>query len=411
MDILSILLVDDDRNLVTTLSHGLRKAMGEAISVAVCFNGTEALSMLAAQAFDVVISDHNMPGPSGLELLSRVRQDYRETTLVLMTAYGTDVLEEGVSQLGGGYMTKPFEPSSLAQLIKGLIHGEETKGRTEKASRIMDKLGKPAGSSLSIRLEGLTNYMNNDATSSKDYPGQPVTALSHRSNGQHLAKIFVVCNQRDTAPVWGYILREQGLTVILETSLEKAIDRWSMEIPDLVVLDLSLEHKERLELYQRFRAVSVAPILLFLPTYHEIEILDAYQAGVDDVIIKPVSPPIFLAKIMAWVRRSWTVPVEDLSHIKAGSCRLDPAHRCLIEADGMEVRLTNLEFQLMHLLMSRPGRVFEAEDIVQAIWGGFGKGDQVLLKNVVYRLRRKIEENPGQPMLLRTEPGGYSFYG
>ena len=74
--------------------------------------------------------------------------------LVLITAYGTDALEEGARQLGVGYITKPFEPSSLAQMIKGLIQGGETKGRTENASRIMHQLGKPAGSSQSMRLEG-----------------------------------------------------------------------------------------------------------------------------------------------------------------------------------------------------------------------------------------------------------------
>ncbi|HEX9388204.1 MAG TPA: response regulator [Anaerolineales bacterium] len=154
MGTLNILLVDDDRNLVTTLAYGLRKALGEAISVAVCFNGSEALSMLATQAFDVVVTDFNMPGPSGLEFLNKIRQDYREMTLVLITAYGTDALEEGVRQLGVGYITKPFEPSFLVQLIKSLIQGQETKGRTENVSHIMDKLGKPAGSSQSMRLEG-----------------------------------------------------------------------------------------------------------------------------------------------------------------------------------------------------------------------------------------------------------------
>src|SRR5919106_4227571 len=154
MNALNILLVDDDRNLVTTLSYGLRKGMGEATSVAVCFSGTEALSMLATQGFDVVVSDFNMPGPSGLEFLNRIRQDYREMILVLITAYGTDALEEGVRQLGVGYITKPFEPLFLVQLIKDLIRSKETTGRTENASRVMDKLGKPAGSSHSIRLEG-----------------------------------------------------------------------------------------------------------------------------------------------------------------------------------------------------------------------------------------------------------------
>ena len=226
-----------------------------------------------------------------------------------------------------------------------------------------------------------------------------------------VTKVFVVCDRSDTAPVWGYILRQQGLSVVLEPSLEKAIDRWTNEIPDLVVLDVGLPHAERMDLYQRFRAVSVAPILLFLPTYHETEILEAYAAGVDEVVVKPISPAIFLAKIMAWMRRSWTVSTAELSQIKSGKHRLDPARRCMINPDGREIKLTNLEFRLLHQLMSRPGSVFSAEDIIEAIWGGYGNGDQVLLKNVVYRLRRKIEADPSRPAFLQTWQGGYSFQG
>ena len=157
VDTLNILLVDDDRNLVTTLSYGLQKAMGEAISVAVCFSGSEALAKLATQAFDVVVSDFNMPGPSGLEFLRRIRQEYREMTLVLITAYGTDTLKEGADQLGVEYLTKPFEPPFLVQLIRGLIQGRETKGKTESASRLMEELGKPAGSSQCMRSGGMSH--------------------------------------------------------------------------------------------------------------------------------------------------------------------------------------------------------------------------------------------------------------
>ena len=121
MSALNILLVDDNRNLVTTLSDGLRKAMGTAISVALCFSSSEALSMLATQRFDVVISDLNMPGVSGLELLSKIRQDDRETVLVLITTYGTDMLEEEVHRLGIGYITRPFGLSLLVQFIHDLI--------------------------------------------------------------------------------------------------------------------------------------------------------------------------------------------------------------------------------------------------------------------------------------------------
>ena len=253
--------------------------------------------------------------------------------------------------------------------------------------------------------------MNNYEVSIKEPSNQYAALSDDPINGRPIPKVFVVCDQRDTAPVWGYILRQQGLSVLIESSVEKAVDRWSTEMTDLVVIDLNVDHAERMELYQRFRAVSVAPILLFLPTYHETEILEGYHAGVDDVVVKPVSPAIFLAKILAWMRRSWTVPIDNLSLVRAGRHRLDPTRRCLIHSDGMEIRLTNLEFRLLHLLMSRPGFVFSLEEIIESIWGGYGNGDQVLLKNVVYRLRKKIEEDPGRPLFLQTGQGGYSFQG
>jgi len=245
----------------------------------------------------------------------------------------------------------------------------------------------------------------------KDSTGQHVGLTFDHPNAPTVPKIFVVCNQKDTAPVWGYILRQQGLIVVLETSIEKAIDHSALETPDLVVIDIEMAHQDRMELYERFREVSVAPILLFLPTHHEMQILEAYAAGVDEVVIKPISPAIFLAKILAWVRRSWSMPVDELSPVRARRHRLDPVHRCMINPDGQEIKLSNLEFSILHLLMIRPGHIFYAEHIIQSIWGGYGSGDQALLKNVVYRLRRKIEADPSRPLLLQTELGGYSFQG
>ena len=87
--------------------------------------------------------------PVGPEFLDRIRQD-REIVLVLITAFGTDALEEGVRQLGVGSITKLFEPSSLVQLIKDLVQNQGTTGSTGNVPRVMYKLGKPAGSSLRI---------------------------------------------------------------------------------------------------------------------------------------------------------------------------------------------------------------------------------------------------------------------
>ncbi len=122
----NILVVDDNQNLAATLSYGLHKAMGKATSVAVCFSASEALSMLATQSFDVVISEFNLPGESGLELLVKIRQEYPETSLILATTYGTDALEEKVHRLGIGYIAKPFGIPFLAQIIHDLLRDADT---------------------------------------------------------------------------------------------------------------------------------------------------------------------------------------------------------------------------------------------------------------------------------------------
>ncbi|HUH99353.1 MAG TPA: response regulator transcription factor [Anaerolineales bacterium] len=218
-------------------------------------------------------------------------------------------------------------------------------------------------------------------------------------------RVFVVCDQDATAPIWGYIIREKGLVAILETSAQRAMERSMEEIPDLIVIDVNASHLQRMELCKKFRALSASPILLFLPSNNETEILESYHNGVDECVIKPISPAIFLAKIMAWTRRSWAVPMAP---VQAGKLKLDPARRSAIEPKGNEIKLTNLEFRLMHLLMSRPGYVFRNEEIMQAVWGT--AGDLAVLKNVVYRLRKKLEgESSRASYLIQTWPGGYSF--
>jgi DNA-binding response OmpR family regulator len=217
-------------------------------------------------------------------------------------------------------------------------------------------------------------------------------------------RVFIVCDQDATAPIWGFIIREKGLVPILETSVQRAMERSVEEIPDLVVIDLNAPHAQRMELCRKFRSMSASPILLFLPYNNETEILEAYQNGVDECVVKPISPAIFLAKIIAWSRRSWSEPMTPR---QTGRLRLDPSHRSAMGANKQEIKLTNLEFRLLHLLMSRPGYVFPAEEIIQTVWGA--EGDVILLKNVVYRLRKKMEEETGDSHLIKTWPGGYSF--
>ncbi len=191
--------------------------------------------------------------------------------------------------------------------------------------------------------------------------------------------------------------------------MARAIEQWAEDAPDVVVIDVDCPHAERLGLCKRLRDVSTGPLLLFLPTHHETEILEAYAAGVDDCLIKPVSPAIFLAKVLAWAQRSWTVPVEGIRPIQTETWKLDPHQRSLVRNDGAHVLLTNLEFRLLNLLMTKPGQVFSNEELIRVVWGNYGQGDEVLLKNAVYRLRKKLEATGCNGKPLQTWQGGYTF--
>ncbi len=218
-------------------------------------------------------------------------------------------------------------------------------------------------------------------------------------------RVFIVCDQVDTAPILGYMIREQGLTALIETSVQRALDNTIDVVPDLIIIDVNAPHSEKIKLCKKFRPLSAAPILLFIPSHHETEILDAYRAGVDECIVKPVSPAIFLAKITAWSRHRSGVANDKLY---AGKLHLDSARRIVTLPNGDELGLTNLEFRLLQLLVSRPEHVFINEEIMRTVWGISGDGDQTPLKNVVYRLRKKIGEGDGY--FIRTSPGGYSFH-
>ena len=224
------------------------------------------------------------------------------------------------------------------------------------------------------------------------------------------AKVLIVCDDPDTCQTWAYCLKQKGVEVITSGLAHKVINQWTEEIPDLVVIDVNTSQQEGLVLCRRIREEMIIPILLFTPQNNESHILEAYQSGVDECVPKPVSPALFMAKVKVWLQRSWTVPAESLEVVQISHFKLDPHSRQLIKPPDKGIRLTNLEFRLLYLLMKNPGRILETEYIVERVWGYHGEGNSHLLKNLVYRLRRKIESEPSTSFHIHTEPGiGYKF--
>lgn len=223
-------------------------------------------------------------------------------------------------------------------------------------------------------------------------------------------KVLIVSNQQTTGPLWAFSLQQQKLQVALESDPSNTLARWEKEIPDLIILDINLPASSTLELIRSMRAEMIIPILLLTPARGEGFVLEAYQAGVDDCMIKPVSPSLFQAKIKVWLRRSGSTSTAILNPLKVGTLQLFPSEKLILLKNGSAATLTNLELRLLYCLMSQPGQIVTIEELNQRVWGYTSEADNTMLKNVVYRLRRKIEADPAKPLIIQTVAGaGYKL--
>jgi DNA-binding response OmpR family regulator len=117
--------------------------------------------------------------------------------------------------------------------------------------------------------------------------------------------VLIISEQTDTPLLWETTFQEKGFTTIRETH-ENAFKTCRVLDPSLVVIDTHLPHPQRLEFCSKLRAVSSAPILLLVPDYNSSQIVDIYNIGVDECLLKPVSPAFLVVKVLSWfLRRRW----------------------------------------------------------------------------------------------------------
>ena len=223
-------------------------------------------------------------------------------------------------------------------------------------------------------------------------------------------KVLIVSNQQTTGPLWVFSLQQQQLNVALEAFPANTLARCETESPDLIILDINLSEAQTLELIRSLRAEMLIPIVLLTPSRTEEHVLEAYKAGVDDCMVKPVSPSLFQAKIKVWLRRAGSMSADALNTLKVGTLQLFPSEKMVLLKHGGAIRLTNLEMRLLYYLMNRPGQTVTIEELNQRVWGYNAEADNTMLKNVVYRLRRKIEQDPANPLVIQTVVGmGYKL--
>jgi DNA-binding response OmpR family regulator len=229
-------------------------------------------------------------------------------------------------------------------------------------------------------------------------------------NRASIPKLLLITDHGVTLPSWTSNLLQEHWQIVLVHGLSQAFQRWIEEAPDLIALELQALETRELDLLRELREQAVLPILVLSADPSQQSMLNALEAGVDDYIVMPSQPRIILLKLKAWLRRSWTIPVEMLESLRVGDVRFLPGDRAIAFGDQQTIRLTNLELRLMYYLISHAGRTVTAEELCQRVWGASGDEKKTTLKNVVYRLRLKIEEDPARPQYIRTVSGiGYKF--
>ncbi|HYX25158.1 MAG TPA: response regulator transcription factor [Thermoanaerobaculia bacterium] len=221
-------------------------------------------------------------------------------------------------------------------------------------------------------------------------------------------KILVVDDDLELAGLIGYALRQAGYLVVDAADGPAALAAFEREAPSLAILDVNLPRLSGLEVCRRIRAAgSSIPIMMLTVRNAEEDQVQALDLGADDYLTKPFSPRTLLARVRALLRRGG---VEKPAPLAAGDLALDLEVAAVSVAGKEPVRLTRLELRLLQILLANAGHTLPSERLLAHVWGSRGAGDRQLLKQLVHRLRQKIEVDAAQPRYLVTVSGvGYAL--
>jgi DNA-binding response OmpR family regulator len=226
-------------------------------------------------------------------------------------------------------------------------------------------------------------------------------------------KILVVDDDQELLGLIGFALRQAGYLVIDANDGNKALAVFDREQPDLVILDVNLPGINGFDVCRRIRERSATPVMMLTVRSSEEDEVKGLDLGADDYLTKPFSPRTLLAHVRALLRRGEGLQAagdyKDRFH-KMGDLALDVESQAVTVRAGAPVHLTNLEFRLLQYLMVNVAHTVSAERLTSHVWGYQGMGDRQALKQLVHRLRQKIETNPAEPQYLVTVAGvGYAL--
>jgi DNA-binding response OmpR family regulator len=219
-------------------------------------------------------------------------------------------------------------------------------------------------------------------------------------------KVLVADDDGDLRELIAFTLMQAGYLVIKAGDGPAALKGFEEEGPDLVLLDINMPGLSGFQVCETIRARSRAPVMMLTVRGEEEDLVRALGLGADDYLTKPFSPRTLLARVKALLRRAG---MENTAPLAAGRISLDLEEHTVRVGAHDPVRLTKLELRLLQMLLANAGHAVNSERLLVQVWGHRSGGDRQLLKQLVHRLRQKIEADPAAPAVLRTAAAGYKL--
>ncbi len=221
-------------------------------------------------------------------------------------------------------------------------------------------------------------------------------------------KILVVDDEPDILDILRYTLEKEGYKVFTAGDGKEGIKVAEKEKPNLIILDIMMPKMDGVEVCRNLRAKKAfdKTIITFLTAREEdYSQIAALEVGGDDYITKPIRPRVFLTRVKALLRRyDRTATDADAEVIEVGDLVIDKERVSVIRGDD-EIELAKKEFELLYLLVSKPGKVFSREEIFNKVWGT----DVIVGNRTIDVHIRKLREKIGDHYIKTIKGIGYKF--
>jgi two-component system KDP operon response regulator KdpE len=222
-------------------------------------------------------------------------------------------------------------------------------------------------------------------------------------------RVLVVDDEPQIVRALSINLRARRYEVNAASSGTAALVVAAKHPPDVVLLDLGLPDMDGVEVITGLRGWSNAPIIVLSGRTGGRDKVDALDAGADDYVTKPFGMEELMARMRAVVRRV-SEPGAAQPTVRIGQNTVDLAEHRVRGSDGIEIRLTKTEWELLERLVRHPGQLVTQRQLLTEVWGSAFADESGYLRFHFGQLRRKLETDPARPRHLITEPGiGYRF--